>query len=48
MEDAKALSEMAVEFKGQVEAIVEEARGNATTAASAATSATKAKATKAA
>jgi phasin family protein len=48
MEDAKALSEMAVEFKGQVEAIMEEARGTATSAAAAATTQTKAKATKAA
>jgi phasin family protein len=48
MEDAKALSEMATEFKGQVEAIMEEARGTATNAANAATNPTKAKATKAA
>ena len=48
MEDAKALSEMAVEFKGQVEAIMEEARGTATSAAAAATTPAKAKATKAA
>ena len=48
MEDAKSLSEMAVEFKGQVEAIMEEARGTATNAANAATNPTKAKTTKAA
>tara|TARA_B100001059_G_scaffold206069_1_gene216614 strand:+ start:152 stop:547 length:396 start_codon:yes stop_codon:yes gene_type:complete len=48
MEDAKSLSEMATEFKGQVEAIMEEARGTASSAAAAATSTTKAKTTKAA
>ena len=48
MEDAKSLSEMATEFKGQVEAIMEETRGTATSAAEAATSTTKAKTTKAA
>jgi phasin family protein len=48
MEDAKSLSEMATEFKGQVEAIMEEARGTAGSAAAAATSTTKAKTTKAA
>jgi phasin family protein len=45
MEDAKALSEMAAEFKGQVESIMEEARTTATEAASDVTSsAAKAKA----
>jgi phasin family protein len=48
MADAKSLSEMATEFKGQVEAIMEEARGTATSAAAAATSTTKAKTSKAA
>jgi phasin family protein len=50
MEDAKVLSEMAVEFKGQVEAIMEEARSTATSAASAATetATNKAKTSKAA
>jgi phasin family protein len=48
MEDAKSLSEMATEFKGQVETIMEEARGTASSAAAAATSTTKAKTTKAA
>ena len=48
MEDAKSLSEMATEFKGQVEALMEEARGTASSAAAAATSTTKAKTTKAA
>jgi phasin family protein len=48
MEDAKSLSEMAVEFKDQVEAIMEEARGTATSAAAAATTSNKAKTTKAA
>lgn len=50
MEDAKSLSEMAVEFKGQVEAIMEEARSTATSAASAAaaTAPNKAKTSKAA
>lgn len=48
MEDAKSLSEMATEFKGEVEAIMEEARGTATSAAAAATSTTKAKTSKAA
>lgn len=35
MEDAKTLSEMAVEFKTEVESIMEEARGTATSAATA-------------
>ena len=50
MEDAKSLSEMAVEFKGQVESIMEEARSTATSAASAATATAtnKAKTSKAA
>ena len=43
MEDAKALSEMAVEYKTQVETIMEETRGTAAPAPAA-----KAKATKAA
>lgn len=37
MEDAKALSDMAMEFKAQVESLVEEARTTATTAATSAT-----------
>lgn len=36
MEDAKALSDMAMEFKAQVESLVEEARTTATTAATSA------------
>ena len=48
MEDAKALSEMAVEFKDQVEAIMEDARGTASSAAASATASNKAKASKAA
>lgn len=35
MEDAKTLSDMAVEFKTEVESIMEEARGTATSAAAA-------------
>ena len=43
MEDAKVLSEMAVEFKAEVESIMEEARGTATSAAATSTTSTKTK-----
>jgi len=42
MEDAKAFSDMAMEFKSQVEAIMEEARTTAATTATTAKPATKA------